>query len=224
MHCWQVKIITSSFAASGVEGLALATALKPDAVLLDVMMPGMDGFEVCRRLRADDNLEQVAIIMITALDDRASRLDGLRAGADEFLSKPFDSVELKTRLQTIARLGRYRRLLAERTRVEWMVEQSEDGYVLLDAGGNIRFANPRARAYLNLPEDSSGTISLDRHANISAWSRLPPGNSGKQKVYSLHHATWCSRRLLLRVLSGCRPRGLARRTSPILGACCVCMM
>ena len=133
------------FAASGVEGLRKAAELRPDAILLDVMMPGMDGFEVCQRLRADAELEQVAIIMITALDDRSSRLAGLRAGADEFLSKPFDSVELKTRLQTIARLGRYRRLLAERTRLEWLVEQSEEGYVLLDSAGNIRYDNPKAR-------------------------------------------------------------------------------
>ena len=105
------------FAEAGIEGLAMAAALRPDAILLDVMMPGMDGFEVCRRLRGDPDLEQIAIIMITALDDRSSRLAGLRAGADEFLSKPFDSVELKTRLQTITHLGRYRRLLAERTRI-----------------------------------------------------------------------------------------------------------
>ncbi len=149
------------FAASGVEGLRKAAELRPDAILLDVMMPGMDGFEVCQRLRADAELEQVAIIMITALDDRSSRLAGLRAGADEFLSKPFDSVELKTRLQTIARLGRYRRLLAERTRLEWLVEQSEEGYVLLDSAGNIRYVNPKARTYLGLPQGVDGQNFLD---------------------------------------------------------------
>ena len=60
------------FAANGADGLQKAKALRPDAILLDVMMPGMDGFEVCRRLRGDNDLEQVAIIMITALDDRSS--------------------------------------------------------------------------------------------------------------------------------------------------------
>jgi two-component system cell cycle response regulator len=144
------------FAANGTDGLQKAKSLRPDAILLDVMMPGMDGFEVCRRLRDDSELEQVAIIMITALDDRSSRLAGLRAGADEFLSKPFDSVELKTRLHTIARLGRYRRLLAERNRLEWIVEQSEEGYVLLDDAGIIRYVNPRARTYLGLPQGVDG--------------------------------------------------------------------
>jgi two-component system cell cycle response regulator len=187
------------FAASGIEGLALATALRPDAVLLDVMMPGMDGFEVCRRLRGDVELEQVAIIMITALDDRASRLAGLRAGADEFLSKPFDSVELKTRLQTIARLGRYRRLLAERTRVEWMVEQSEDGYVLLDAAGNIRFANPRGQSYLNLPEDVVGQNFLEtarrcfRLEPMAAWEQWAVDGVFSAPCYLVQPETFTAR-------------------------------
>lgn len=149
------------FAASGSEGLAKAARLRPDAILLDVMMPGMDGFEVCRRIRADRTLEQVAIIMITALDDRSSRLAGLRAGADEFLSKPFDSVELKTRLQTIAHLGRFRRLLAERTRFEWLIEQSEEGFTLLDEAGNVQYANPQARTYLGLGSNDLGQPFLD---------------------------------------------------------------
>ena len=162
-------------------------------------MPGMDGFEVCRRLRADDQLEQVAIIMITALDDRASRLNGLRAGADEFLSKPFDSVELKTRLQTIARLGRYRRLLAERTRIEWMVEQSEDGYVLLDAAGNIRFANPRAQSYLSLPPEVVGQNFLEtahkrfRLEPISAWEQWEKDGTFSAPCYLVQPETFTAR-------------------------------
>ena len=141
------------FASSGSEGLDKARALQPDAILLDVMMPGMNGYEVCRRLRAEPDLALTAVIMITALDDRTSRLNGLRAGADEFLSKPYDSVELRARLETIASLGRYRRLLAERTRFEWMVEQSEEGYLILDGIGQISYANPQARTYLNLAAD-----------------------------------------------------------------------
>jgi len=139
-------------AANGEEGLALATSLRPDVVLLDVMMPGMDGFAVCRRLRADPELAPVPVVMVTALDDRDSRLEGLRAGADDFLAKPFDSLELLARLRTIAQLNRYRRLLEERTTFQWMTEQSQDGYVLLDEGDQILFANRQARLYLNLPE------------------------------------------------------------------------
>jgi signal transduction histidine kinase len=107
-----------AFAAGGVEALATAAELVPDLVLLDVMMPGMDGFEVCRRLRADPHLAEVPILLITALDDRESRLHGIEAGADDFISKPFDRAELRARVRTITRLNRYRRLLVERTQRE----------------------------------------------------------------------------------------------------------
>jgi len=98
-------------ATNGTEALTIAPELLPDLILLDVMMPVVDGFEVCRRLRADSRLAEVPIIMLTALDDRASRLRGLEAGADDFLSKPFDGSELRTRVRTITRLNRYRRLV-----------------------------------------------------------------------------------------------------------------
>src|ERR1039458_10483566 len=98
-------------ATNGTEALIIASELLPDLILLDVMMPVVDGFEVCRRLRADPRLAEVPIIMLTALDDRASRLRGLEAGADDFLNKPFDGSELRTRVRTITRLNRYRRLV-----------------------------------------------------------------------------------------------------------------
>ena len=104
-----------SFASSGEQALAEAASFKTDLILLDVMMSGMDGFEVCRRLRADPLLAEVPVLLITALDDHRSRLQGLEAGADDFITKPFDSTELEARLRTILRLNRYRRLLSERT-------------------------------------------------------------------------------------------------------------
>jgi signal transduction histidine kinase len=111
------------FAANGIQGLEMARTARPDVVLLDVMMPEMDGFEVCRRLRADRLLAEVPIIMITALDDRDSKIAGFSAGADEFLSKPFDSTELGIRLRTITRLDRYHRLLTERQKLSQALEQ-----------------------------------------------------------------------------------------------------
>jgi DNA-binding response OmpR family regulator len=109
------------FAATGPEALEQALVHLPDLVLLDVMMPGMDGFEVCRRLRASPQLREVPVILLTALDDRISRLQGIEAGADDFITKPFDRVELRARVRTITRLNRYQRLLHERARFEWVV-------------------------------------------------------------------------------------------------------
>ena len=97
--------------------MAKVAELTPDLILLDVMMPGVNGFEVCRRLRADPLLAEVPIIMVTALDDRDSRLQGIEAGADDFVTKPFDQIELRARVQTITRLNHYRQRLRESERM-----------------------------------------------------------------------------------------------------------
>ncbi|EIJ41976.1 diguanylate cyclase (GGDEF) domain-containing protein [Beggiatoa alba B18LD] len=99
------------FAESGEEALRKAEEVVPDLMLLDVMMPGMDGFEVCLHLRTNPKLAELPIVMITALDDRESRLRGIEVGADDFMSKPFDRAELRARVRTITRLNRYRRLV-----------------------------------------------------------------------------------------------------------------
>ena len=110
------------FVANPTKALAVATGLQPDLILLDVLMPGLDGFEVCRRIRATPVLAEVPILLLTVLDDRDSRLAGIAAGADDFVSKPFDRAELTMRVQSILRLNRYRRLLEERTKVDQLTE------------------------------------------------------------------------------------------------------
>jgi putative two-component system response regulator len=105
-------------ASSGVEALSKAKHLQPDLILLDVLMPEMDGFEVCRRLRTDPVLAEVPVLIVTALDDRESRLKGLNAGADDFITKPIDPDELEARVRTILRLNRYRRLLEKQSELE----------------------------------------------------------------------------------------------------------
>ena len=91
-------------ASSGPEALEVAVREKPDIILLDVMMPGMDGFEVCRRLRAMPETAHVPIIMVTALDQQKDRVEGLEAGADDFLTKPVDDVALFARVKSLVRL------------------------------------------------------------------------------------------------------------------------
>ena len=105
-------------ASSGAEALSKAKHLQPDLILLDVLMPEMDGFEVCRRLRIDPVLAEVPVLIVTALDDRESRLKGLNAGADDFITKPIDPDELEARVRTILRLNRYRRLLEKQSELE----------------------------------------------------------------------------------------------------------
>jgi DNA-binding NtrC family response regulator len=120
-----------NFAESGKEAIDKARELTPDIILLDIMMPDMDGFEVCQNLRSDPVLAEVPVIMITALDDRKSRLQGIEAGADGFMSKPFDGIELQTRVRTITRLNRYRRLLLINRQLESKIGQLSALYDIL---------------------------------------------------------------------------------------------
>lgn len=91
-------------ASDGAAALDMVRAASPDIVLLDVMMPGLDGFEVCRRIKADPATMHVAVIMVTALSEVSDRVRGLEAGADDFLTKPIDDVALFARLKSLARL------------------------------------------------------------------------------------------------------------------------
>lgn len=105
-------------AENGFQALEKARMLLPDVILLDVMMPGLTGFEVCERIRADEQMAEIPIIILTALDDRNSMLKALESGADDFISKPFDRHELRARLVGILRLNRYQKLVNERASLE----------------------------------------------------------------------------------------------------------
>ena len=113
-------------ANDGPQALASAAAEPPDLVLLDVMMPGMDGFEVAARFKADPRTKSAPIVMVTALEDRESRLRGLKAGAEDFLSKPIDRAELTVRVKNLLKLKEYGDFLAEHNRIleEKVVERT----------------------------------------------------------------------------------------------------
>lgn len=91
-------------AYSGPEALEVCEVERIDVILLDVMMPGMDGFEVCERLKRNPKTQHIPVVMVTALDTPSDRLHGLEAGADDFLTKPVDDVALVTRVKNLARL------------------------------------------------------------------------------------------------------------------------
>ncbi|MFV9507131.1 MAG: response regulator [Oscillochloridaceae bacterium umkhey_bin13] len=151
---------TIALAENGVMALAMARELRPDLIILDVMMPGLDGFETCRHLRADPNLAEVPIVMLTALDERAARLRGIESGADDFIAKPFDRIELLARIKTITRLNRYRRLLSERARFEALVERSPDGIVLVDQDFRITTVNPAFYRLLALDPEHTTLLGV----------------------------------------------------------------
>jgi putative two-component system response regulator len=107
-----VRLLTSEgysvhIAADGLSALAAIATHAPDVVLLDVNMPGLDGFEVCRRVRREPSTRLTPIVFVTGLDAQAQRVEGLAAGADDFLTKPFDTHELLARVRSLVRMKQY---------------------------------------------------------------------------------------------------------------------
>jgi len=101
-------------ASDGEAALVKVHASPPDLVLLDVMMPGTSGFEVCRRLKGDESTALIPVVLVTALEDSQSRVQGIEAGADDFLSKPVKREELVARVKTLRRLHETRKELENR--------------------------------------------------------------------------------------------------------------
>lgn len=94
-------------ATDGAAALRLVRAEPPDLILMDVMMPIMDGFQACRALKQDLFTRLIPVVLVTSLDDTASRLRGIEAGADDFISKPFNGPELRARVRSLLRIKRY---------------------------------------------------------------------------------------------------------------------
>ncbi|HIE12650.1 MAG TPA: response regulator [Desulfotomaculum sp.] len=107
--------ITTVKARDGAEAIKIFRRVKPDVVVLDIMMPGMDGFEVCRRLRAMPDGGSVPILMVSALGDRKLRVKGLADGASDFLDKPVDKAEFITRLNNLLRIKEYQDFLHDQS-------------------------------------------------------------------------------------------------------------
>ena len=179
------------FATTAKEGIELVRRIRPDVILLDVMMPDQDGYEVCQFLRHVPEVAAVPIVMMSSLADRGSRLRGLEAGADEFLEKPFDKLELRIRLRTLTRLNRFRILQEERSRFEWVIENLADGVLMESEDGTIRFANATARRWLFMaPGTDIRQLKLsdlrDRHYRLrgSLLSSTPQQESLENWTFS----------------------------------------
>jgi class 3 adenylate cyclase/CheY-like chemotaxis protein len=144
-----VKGYRTSTAASGAEALASIAAEPPDLVLLDVMMPGMSGYEVCRAIRADPAQAMLPVVLVTALDPAEERAKGLDAGADDFLSKPVSQSELLARVRSLLRIKslyeevlRQKRELAELNRS--LEQRVAEGVSQLERVGRLkRFFSPQ---------------------------------------------------------------------------------
>jgi putative two-component system response regulator len=117
-------------AEDGMSAVLRAEQEAPDIVLLDVLMPGIDGFQTAEAFKATDATRNTPIIMITALDDQQSRLRGLKAGAQEFVSKPIDRNEVSLRVRNMLMLREYSNFLADQNRVLGQMVEERSGQVL----------------------------------------------------------------------------------------------
>jgi class 3 adenylate cyclase/CheY-like chemotaxis protein len=139
----------ASKAASGEAALAAIRADAPDLVLLDVMMPGLDGYAVCRAIRADERTAMLPVVLVTALDPAQERIKGIEAGADDFLNKPVNQAELMARVRSLLRIKAYhdevQRQRAELATWNRTLEQRvADGVAQLERVGRLkRFFSPQ---------------------------------------------------------------------------------
>jgi two-component system, cell cycle response regulator len=183
------------FAHDGPTAVKTAVSHTPDLILLDIMLPGMSGFEVCRQIRQTELTAAIPIIMVTALNNHRFRVQGIEAGADDFVTKPFEPQELYLRVKNITRLNRYRRLLVENKKLEHVLNHAAHGYLVLNEKGEIAFANRQAQRYLNCPindatpaaERQFGTIveATFRQEPAMAWHNWPDPAPDKMPRYLL---------------------------------------
>ncbi|MBI2262147.1 MAG: PleD family two-component system response regulator [Caulobacterales bacterium] len=122
-------------AMDGATALEIAAAERPDIILLDVMMPGMDGFETCRRLKADPVTRHIPVVLVTALDGREDKIKGLDVGADDFVTKPIDDVILFARVKSLVRLKAVMDELREREETGRRMGVDSDGAGRLRGSG-----------------------------------------------------------------------------------------
>jgi two-component system cell cycle sensor histidine kinase/response regulator CckA len=182
--------------ASAEEALAAVTD-APDAIVLDLMMPGIDGIELCRMLRGAVATRDVPILMLTAHTGREQKLSALEAGVDDFLAKPLDRLELRTRIAAICRLNRYRRVLEERQRLDSLVSLSPNGVLVVDGmSGCVRFANDRAGEMFGAPLEGRtlgevlGDQATDTVSRFFAQARSRTDLIPQMEPWTLNHGAY----------------------------------
>lgn len=161
-------------ADDGQAGLDEARRMPPDLILLDIMMPGMTGFEVCKALREDSRTSEIPIIVLSAAPEHDAMIEAIEGGADDFLRKPFYGPELQAKIRTITRLNRFRRLAGERNRFRWLLDHSQEPLIVADNNGAVVYANDRARELFALPAEPGSDLvaAVSRHFRsepVDAW-------------------------------------------------------
>lgn len=154
------------FATDGLSAMGAIASLRPDLVLLDQMMPGLTGMEVCQAMRQISELAEIPVVFVTALDDRQTRIQAFNAGADDVLIKPIDRLELRMRVRNITRLNRYRRLIESREDQNRLLTETRVAYDATIAGWAKALELRNAETKGHSERVTSWTIDLARKAGI----------------------------------------------------------
>lgn len=164
----EVRLLAEYFevlkASSGPEAIETCETSKVDVILLDVMMPDMDGFEVCRRLKSDPATSHIPIVMITALDQVTDRVRGLEAGADDFLTKPVNDLQLMTRVKSLVRLKMLTdelRLRAATTRNIGIEELLGRNFPSQEESPKVLLVDERRASFERIQAMLRGSVDLD---------------------------------------------------------------
>ena len=137
-------------ARDGLEALDILNRQHIDIVLLDVMMPKMNGFEVLKKIRANENLRLIPVVLITALKATEDKIAGIDAGCDDFISKPFDKAELLARIQSLLKISYYRQQLDHKEKFERVIHNIDEGIIMCSPDWKIKEINDAAKKLLGL--------------------------------------------------------------------------
>ena len=158
-------------AKNGENALKIVAKARPALVLLDILVPGMDGYEVCRQLQENPDTHKITVIFLSALDDAKDKVRGLEAGAVDFISKPFQAEEVIARVETQLKIHKLERALSARNRQleadkVRILENMNEGIFGLDNQGRITFANSNSMAA------TMTGWSVDQLSNVSLLETL----------------------------------------------------
>lgn len=166
-----------STANDGPAALLQVQENPPDLILLDVMMPGMDGYEVTRHLKAGSETKAIPIILVTALDSPADRAQGLEAGAEEFLTKPVNPVEIEARIQSMLMLKRYRDQLTIRSRSEDRIGTDSPNEEMLEETGRLQ--------RILIVEDDTKDLKLLQNHLVSSNHQIDVVRNGPDAIEAI---------------------------------------
>ncbi len=203
------RVMTSD---SGVEGLRIANTEQPDTILLDIVMPKIDGFAVCEKLKAGENTKNIPVILVSAFQkDTDSRIKGLKSGADVFLSKPIDPAELIAQVSSMLRIRKAEKdLRVSEKKYRKIFEKFQDIYFCIDMKGIINEISPSVKqlngytrenligssmfSIFKNPSDSIKFIeALKKSESVEDYELSLLEKNGKEKITSVNSHLICDK-------------------------------